>query len=107
MKPINAAGSALTPYLTLIALTQSGMQWVMHPAQHVSLERLELLNQVEVTRTVTGGGEKFSVQATPNTLCGIPYLIDDSLDPGRIELRQGGRTIARIDNLAIPAFADV
>lgn len=103
MKFVNAAGAGIVPHLILLALTKSGIHWNMHPAQRLSLENLALYHTVTINREVSEQVEKISVSPIPNTLCGIPYVLDDTLDRGWIELRQGGEILARIENLAYPA----
>lgn len=102
MKTINANGMIITPASTLLALAQSQLYWAMHSAQRLSLEHLTLYSMVEVIREIVGDKEKFYVYPTPNTLCGIPYVIDDTLDKSWIELRLSGYVLVRIENLAIP-----
>jgi hypothetical protein len=85
-----------------MALTKSGLQWAISPAQHLSLENLALISPVEIVKTVVSEQEHLRISPAIRTMCGIPSSIDDSLPPGVVELRLGGKVLARIESLAVP-----
>lgn len=108
MKIISTYGAVITPASFLRALSASNLHWAMSRAQRLSVEYLALWNTIQIRREVSADNkiEQFSASLQPNTLGGIPYTIDDSLDPTWIELRQDDKVLVRIENLAVPAGAD-
>jgi hypothetical protein len=105
MKTLNAHRFAVTPYVCIAALAQSGLKWAMPLAQHLALEQLALCTPIEITHATAKAGDGkdlFSILPPLRTLCGLPSILDETLPPDVIELRREDDVLFRIESLAIP-----
>lgn len=115
MKIVSAYCSAITPAMLSMAVAQSGVRWVVSRAQWVSLQYMAYM-QVAITWkdavTVEVKEEERKAlleafgRARPDTMLGLPLIVDDTLPPSRIELRRDDEVLCCIESLAIPCGMD-
>lgn len=115
MKIVSAYSSAITPAMLSVAVAQSGVRWAVSRAQWVSLQYMAYM-QVAITWkdavTVEVKEEERKAlleafeRARPDTMLGLPLVVDDTLPPSFLELRRDDEVLCRIESLAIPCGMD-
>jgi len=101
----NASGCRIAPQHFFAAMLYAGLEWDVPRAQYLSLQLLEFENSSFVETSAVEGKTDIKIKTYPQTLCGIPIKLDDSVNEGTIELRHNGQVIHKIEGLAIPTAA--
>lgn len=101
MKTLSTFGAILSPANLQYAISNSGLIWVVSPAQWTSIQYWYLHNPTTIT--VTDKTKIIEISHSHAlTMFGIPVEIDKDANPHFVELYLHGELIFRIDGLSIP-----
>lgn len=101
----NAYAYSICPAHFFAAMLYAGLEWGVPPAQYLALQMLEYYNNKTAEVSIVEGKTDVKINTCPQTLCGIPLRLDESVPETTIELRLNGDVVHRIENLSFPTCA--
>jgi hypothetical protein len=103
MKILSTYGASISPDNIQHAISNSGLEWRMSPAQWTSIQYWSLFNPIITVKEVNSEVSTEIFSSSAHCLFGIPVDIVQGYEQSWIELVLGREVIFRIENLSIPS----